>query len=108
MTCKRTDLGGGFSVTSCSRRGPAEPEPLCEACRAKPATLCCQFALRGAKAGQVCGTRLCSRCSVEAIDWPKVRAGPMLGEPLAASDRRVTSIRVCRPHAALLKRMAAR
>lgn len=99
---------GVVTIFSCGHKRPAKPEPLCEACKINPATLGCQFELRGAKVGQVCGKRLCSRCSLEVIDWSKVRVRSLVGEPLSDSDRRVTSIRVCPPHAAFLKREASR
>lgn len=81
----------GFTVFSCGRR-PAEPEPLCDICRANPATLGCQFELRGAKAGQVCGKRLCRGCSVLVMPVPPS----------------MVATRVCPPHAAFLKREAGR
>lgn len=78
-----------FQVFTCGRK-PPEPEPLCEICRAHPATLGCQFELRGAKVGQRCDKRLCKKCST----------------PVMAMPPATFAMRVCPPHAAFLKREA--
>lgn len=75
-----------FTIFTCGRKQPVEPEPKCEICRVHPATLGCQFHLRGAKVGKVCGKRLCRACST-LVGYPGFGA-----------------IRVCPPHAALLDR----
>lgn len=69
MTCKRIELGAGAAVWSCSR-GPRTPPPMCERCGAHPATLECGFELRGARAGQSCGKKLCRRCANGTVLCP--------------------------------------
>jgi hypothetical protein len=63
MTCKKTDLGGGVTEWSCSR-GRRESSPPCETCKVHEHTTTCAFELRGSKAGQQCGRKLCGGCAV--------------------------------------------
>jgi hypothetical protein len=69
MTCKRTDLGGGFVHWSCSRKR-AEPVPTCEVCKVHPQAIACRFELRGARAGQTCGRKICQRCARGTVLCP--------------------------------------
>ena len=78
-----------FTVFYCGRHKPEEPRPVCTACQAKPAEITCQFELRGAKVGQLCGKQLCGKCAESAPG-----GGGM-------TEFRIL---VCRPHAALLRR----
>lgn len=59
MSCERIDLPDGFIITCTrGRRAPA----LCSECKWRPATLLCDYELRGAKAGATCSRKLCSTC----------------------------------------------
>ena len=62
MTCTRTDLGNGVSVTTCSRG--RRRRALCSVCRLHEHELLCDYPLRGAKAGSTCSRKLCRKCAV--------------------------------------------
>lgn len=66
MTCERIDLGGGATVITCGPRRRAKPCTV-PGCRA-PATILCDFPLKGAKAGTTCSKALCRGHAVNQAD----------------------------------------
>jgi hypothetical protein len=57
VTIKKTEAVG-FTVWHCSRT-PSRPKPPCDVCKLGDAVGTCAFELRGPKAGQCCGRKLC-------------------------------------------------
>lgn len=63
MTCTPIKLPGGGMAIVCTRgrRTPAR----CDACKARPHEVLCDFELYGAKAGKTCDRKLCRSCAVK-------------------------------------------
>jgi hypothetical protein len=60
MTCTPFRLADGTFGIACTR---GERPRRCSACKSRPATLLCDYPLRGSKAGKTCDKPLCERCA---------------------------------------------
>ncbi len=60
MTCELIRMPNGVVAFVCGRG----PRRKCSVCKRRPATLLCDFPLRGAKAGATCDRALCPSCAV--------------------------------------------
>lgn len=61
MACEHVDLGDGTTMIVCRRGGRRAPAKRCKC--GKPASLLCDFPLKGRKAGKTCDRPLCSGCA---------------------------------------------
>jgi hypothetical protein len=52
----------------CSR---GQRRKVCSECKARPATLLCDYPLKGRKAGKTCDRALCRRCAVQVQGIPE-------------------------------------
>jgi hypothetical protein len=63
VTCRRVDLGNGFSATVCTRERPRSCR-FCGRSHLEADARLCDEPLRGPKAGQTCDAHMCSSCAM--------------------------------------------
>lgn len=75
MTCHHITLANGTRIIACSRG----PKKRCKC--GKPATLLCDYPLRGKKEGKTCNAPMCRSCAVtfgmrgeDTIDYCRAHA----------------------------------
>lgn len=93
MTCDITDDAKGNPMLFMCSRGKRHKK--CADC-GRPATLLCDYKLRGKKEGKTCDRPLCRACAVNAGRIPEITGG------MRSSD----TVDYCKAHAELMKKEA--